>query len=84
MKCLTQAVGDGTWGELHDAYLLSSGGTNELNAIFKTFEPQDGKPVIGEKGTRLNPISHRPLPAGLIEELKHLPRAATVKEKSNQ
>jgi hypothetical protein len=84
LKCLTQAVGDGNWGELHDAYFLASGGTNKLGAVFASLESQYGKAVFGEKGTRLNPISDRALSAGLLEELKHLPRTATVKEKSNR
>jgi hypothetical protein len=82
LKCLTKASGDGNWGELHDAYFLASGGTNELGAVFLSLEPQYGKPVFGEKGTHLNPISDRALSAGLKEELKHLPRAAAIKEKS--
>ena len=84
LKCLTQAVGDGSWGELHDAYFLASGATNALGAVFARLEPQYGKPVFAEKGTRLNPIMDRALPAGLIEELKHLPRAAAVKDKSSR
>jgi hypothetical protein len=83
LKCLTQAAGDGSWGVLHDAYFLASGGTNELGAVFSSLERQYGKPVFGEKGTPLNPISDRALSAGLVEELKHLPHAAAVKENSN-
>jgi hypothetical protein len=81
LKCLTQAVGDGAWGELHDAYFLASGATNQLGEVFSSLESQYGTPVFGGEGKRLNPISDRPLSAGLLEELKHLPRAATVKEK---
>ena len=80
MKCLTRAVGDGTWGELHDAYFLASGGTNELGAVFSNLEPAYGKPVYGGKGVRPEPLSDRPLPADLIEQLKHLPRAAKVEK----
>lgn len=80
MKCLTRAVGDGTWGELHDDYFLAAGGSNELNAVFANLEPQYGKPVFGHKGTRLEPISDRPLPADLVEQLKHLPSAAAVQD----
>jgi len=83
LKCLTQAVGDGAWGELHDAYFLASGGSNELGAVFRRLERHYGKPVFGGKGTRLNRIADRALPAGLMKELKHLPRAPTVREKSN-
>ena len=83
LKCLTQAAGDGSWGELHDAYFLASGGASELGAVFSSLEPLYGKPVLAAKGTPMNPISDRPLPAVLIEELKHLPRAAAVKETAN-
>lgn len=80
MKCLTRAVGDGTWGELHDTYFLAAGGTNELNAVFSEFEPQYGKPVFGGKGKHLEPISDRAPPADLVQALQHLPRAAAVKD----
>jgi hypothetical protein len=81
LKCLTQAKGDGTWGELHDAYFLASGGTNELAAVFSALPARYGKPVFGEKGTRLKPISDRTLSDGLLKELQHLPRAAMVQKK---
>jgi len=81
LKCLTQAVGDGPWGELHDAYFLASGGTNQLSVVFSSLESQYGKPVFGGQGIHLNPISDRALSARLLEELKHLPRANIVKEK---
>lgn len=79
LKCLTRAVGDGTWGELHDDYFLAAGGTNELNAVFSALEPQYGKPVYGESGKHLDPISDQPLSADLIRALEHLPRATAVK-----
>jgi hypothetical protein len=82
LTCLTEAVGDGRWGELHDAYFLASGATNQLDAVFSTLESRYGKPIFAEKGTKLDPISDRPLSARLLEELKHLPRAPTVKEKT--
>jgi hypothetical protein len=81
LKCLTQAEGDGAWGELHDAYFLASGGTNELAAVFSALPARYGKPVFGEKGTRLKPISDRALSDGLLKELQHLPRAAMVRKK---
>ena len=31
MKCLTKAGGDGTWGQLHDAYFLAEGDPAALN-----------------------------------------------------
>jgi hypothetical protein len=76
LKCLTRAVGDGTWGELHDNYFLASGATNELGAVFESLEAQYGKPVYGGKGIHLDPLVDRALTADLIEQLKHLPRAA--------
>ena len=78
LKCLTRAVGDGTWGELHDAYFLASGGTNELGVVFSNLEPEYGKPAYGGNGIHLNPLTEQSLPNDLIKELKHLPRAATV------
>jgi hypothetical protein len=83
LKCLTRAVGDGTWGELQDAYFLATGDANELNAQFSRLAARYGKPVCGGKDKHSDPITDRTLPAGLIQELKHLPRAATIKEKSN-
>jgi hypothetical protein len=80
LRCLTQAVGDGTWGELNDAYFLASGGTNELAAVFSNLEQQSGRPVFGGKGKPLNPITDRQLSADLIKQLKHLPRAASVND----
>jgi hypothetical protein len=82
LKCLTEAVGDGKWGELHDAYFLASGGTNQLAAVFTRLKSQYGEPVFGGKETHLSPLSDRPLPPGVLEELQHLPRAATVKDEA--
>ena len=79
MKCLTHAEGDGTWGELHDSYFLAAGGTNELGTVFSNLESQYGSPVYGEPGRAIDPITDQMLPPDLIEELKHLPRAAAVK-----
>ena len=80
MKCLTHAVGDGTWGELHDNYFLAAGSTNELDATFSRLEPQYGKPVYGGKGNTFDPLTDRPLPPDLITALKNLPQAAPVKD----
>ena len=78
LRCLTRAVGDGTWGVLHDNYFLASGATNELSAVFANLEPQYGKPVFGERRTPLEPITDRTLPKDLIGKLKNLPRADPV------
>ncbi len=84
MKCLTQAVGDGTWGELDDNYFLASGGTNELDAVFSNLKSEYGQPVFGGKKKRLSPITDRPLPASLIEQLKNLPRAASTETTTSE
>ena len=34
MKCLTKAGGDGTWGQLHDAYFLAEGDPAALKGVF--------------------------------------------------
>ena len=58
MKCLTKAGGDGTWGELHDAYFLAEGDPAALNAVFAQLKKKKfGQPVMGEKGKNLEPIS---------------------------
>jgi hypothetical protein len=62
MKCLTRAVGDGTWGQLHDAYFLAEGDSQKLNAEFSKLEKEFGKPIYGEKGKELAPFSNKPLP----------------------
>lgn len=78
LKCLTRAVGDGTWGELHDRYFLASGGTNELSAVFASLEPQYGAPVYGGNGAILASVSDQALPEKLIRQLQHLPTAPAV------
>ncbi len=78
LKCLTQGVGDGQWGELHDNYFLANGGTNELAAVFAQLEPQYGQPVYGGKGIKLDPLSDRALSPDLIAQLKVLPSAAEL------
>lgn len=80
MKCLTQAQGDGTWGQLHDAYFLAEGG-KDLEGVFGKLEKQYGKPVFGHDGKKLEPISDKPLPPELIKELQTLPMAEKVVEK---
>ena len=81
MQCLTRARGDGTWGQLHDAYFLAEGDTAELGAVFSQREKEYGKPVMGAKGKSLDPLSDKPMPAKAIEGLKRLPRANEVKDK---
>jgi hypothetical protein len=65
MKCLTKAGGDGAWGQLGDAYFLAEGAPMELNAAFSKLEQEYGKPLFGEKGKKLNPISEKTLPANV-------------------
>lgn len=81
MKCLTQAQGDGIWGQLGDAYFLAEGGKKDLDTMFDSVQKQYGPPVFGEKGKKLEPISDKPVPANVVEVIKSLPRASKVKEK---
>jgi hypothetical protein len=78
MKCLTRAVGDGKWGELHGAYFLAEGDDARLKAEFTKLEPKYGKPEFGGKGKELDPIPDRPLAADLIKVLGKLPAAKAV------
>ena len=76
MKCLTKAGGDGTWGQLHDAYFLAEGDPAALNAVFAQWKKKKyGQPIMGQKGASLAPISDIPLSKKLIAALKKLPRA---------
>lgn len=79
MKCLTQAEGEGTWGQLHDAYFLGEG--KDLDALFGKLKVKYGAPVFGRKREKLGPISDKPLPAELVEKLKALPQADAVQQK---
>jgi len=81
LKCLTLAGGDGTWGQLHDEYFLAEGDTAKLKAVLSGLEPEYGKPLFGEKGKKLAPISNRPMPATVIAALKNLPHAAKTIDK---
>jgi len=76
LSCLTDANGDGTWGQLHDTFFLAEGDTAKLEAVFTGLAPKYGKPVFGEKGKNLARISNKPMPAAVIAALKNLPRAA--------
>jgi hypothetical protein len=79
MKCLTKAGGDGTWGQLHDAYFLAEGDPAALNAVFAAWKKRKyGAPIMGQKGVSLSPISDIPLSKKLIAALKKLPRADEV------
>ena len=40
MKCLTRAQGDGTWGQLHDAYFLAEGDPAALEDVFAKLEEE--------------------------------------------
>ena len=79
MKCLTHARGDGTWGQLHDAYFLAQG--KDLDALYDKLKTKYGVPVLGQKDKKLDPISDKPLPAELLKELKDLPCAEKVMDK---
>ncbi len=79
LKCLTKAGGDGTWGQLHDAYFLAEGDQAALNDLFARLKKMKyGQPVMGEKGKSLEPITDIPLSKSLIMALKKLPRANEV------
>jgi hypothetical protein len=78
LKCLTGAVGDGKWGELHDNYFLAAGSSNELDTTFAGLAAQYGKPVYGGKGIQLDPLTDRALSADLLTQLKALPLAAAL------
>jgi hypothetical protein len=79
LKCLTRAQGDGTWGELHNAYFLAQGKKEALDAVFASFEKDYGKPTYGVRREALPPIESRPVPPAVVEALKNLPRAARAK-----
>jgi len=81
LRCLTIAHGDGTWGELHGAYFLAEGDRSALNAVFSSLEKQYGKPTFGGKGIQLAPLEAKPLPAAMLDPLKHLPRAAQTQDR---
>ena len=81
MKCLTRAQGDGKWGELNDAYFLAEGDAEQLKEAFSKLEKKYGKPIMGEKGKKLEPISDVSLDKKLITALKKLPQAEATKSK---
>jgi len=81
MKCLTRAVGDGKWGQLHGAYFLAEGDDQKLVAVFTELEAKYGKPQFGHKGHDLAPLPDKPLSPELIKALGHLPEAKPVVDK---
>ncbi len=70
MKCLTKAGGDGTWGQLHDAYFLAEGDSAALDGVFAKLKTKYGQPVMAGKGKNLQPISDLPPDKTVILALK--------------
>jgi len=81
MTYLTQAGGDGIWGELHGSYFLAEGDKEKLDAVFARLEKDYGKPVFGGKDKQLKPLLHKPVPPEVEKALKTLPSATKVKDK---
>jgi hypothetical protein len=81
LKCLTLAQGDGTWGQLHDAYFMAEGRGKELGTLYRKLRGQYGEPVFGREGRKLDPITDKPLPAQVVKELKALPQARKVRDR---
>lgn len=75
LRCLTRARGDGTWGELHDAYFLAEGDSAKLKATLAELAPKYGQPVFGGAGTNLAAIPDQAMSAEVTKALKNLPRA---------
>ncbi len=75
MKCLTRAQGDGTWGQLHDAYFLAEGGNQELAALYPKVQKWCGKPIFGGQGKELRPISDKPMRTDIVRAFKTLSKA---------
>ena len=83
LRPLTRARGDGAWGRFHDSYFLAEGTQERLNKVFLEVESKYGKPEFGAQGRLLGPISNEAVPAEVIRELKRLPRAESVQDKSD-
>jgi hypothetical protein len=81
MKCLTQAQGDGIWGQLHNAYFLAEGGNQELSELYSKLKKPYGEPLFGGTGKTLTPISNKPIPPEVVKQLKTLPKAGKVQSK---
>ncbi len=75
MKCLTRAEGDGTWGQLHDAYFLAEGGTQQLAALYGKLQKRYGRPTFGGQGKQLAPIHDKPIRADVVRALRALSKA---------
>ena len=82
LTCQTRAGGDGTWGQMHDAYFLAAGDRAKLDEAFAGLEKEYGRPTFGEKRKKLAPIAAQPVPPQVIEVLKNPPRANVVEDKS--
>ena len=78
MKCLTKAVGDGSWGQLHGAYFLAEGDPAALNHVFSQLNDKYGQPVMGQRGKKLEPIPDSRLPEKLLAALRKLPTESEV------
>lgn len=79
LKEITDATGDGKWGQLHNTYFLAEGDDMRLNAVFSDIEKDYGKPVFGEKGKKLARNVDESLSGDLVKSLQNLPRAEKVK-----
>lgn len=83
LQPLTKARGDGLWGQLDGAYFLAEGADDELAKTFRSLEPKYGKPAYARVGEKLPPLKADPVPEAIVAELKMLPRADTLQEKSD-
>ena len=83
LRPLRRAGGDGVWGQMHDSYFLAEGASERLDKVFLEHEHKYGKPISGQKGRTLSPLSDQAVPEEVVRALKKLPRAAAVQEKSD-
>lgn len=81
MKCLTAARGDGAWGRLHGAYFLAEGRGKELESLYRRLRKQYGESVVAREGVKIEPITDKPIPEKVVQELKALPQARKVRDK---
>jgi hypothetical protein len=81
LKCLTKAGGDGTWGQLYDAYFLAEGSDAALNGVLIELKKKHGQAVMGTEGRQLEPIADAPLDEKVITALKKLRQADEVGKK---
>ena len=81
LNCLTHAQGDGTWGQLHDAYFLAEGSSKELSDLFERLEAKYGAPAYGKGPKKLSPISDKPILDELNKQLKELPQTEKTESK---